>query len=128
MDTIRATKTDAVVYLSGPMTGLPEFNYPAFNALASTLRGSGFVVNNPAVMTQFEGNTFQADVTAIDLSYEFKGTAADAFGRPMTGSDGGDAGGLTPVPAMSWLRLRPMRHTIIAAPSQPVTPRRARCR
>lgn len=48
MDTIRAIKTDAVIYLSGPMTGLPEFNYPAFNAMAATLRGRGFVVNNPA--------------------------------------------------------------------------------
>ena len=48
MDTIRAIKTDAVIYLSGPMTGLPEFNYPAFNAMAATLRGRGFMVNNPA--------------------------------------------------------------------------------
>ena len=38
----------ARVYLSGPMTGLPEYNYPAFNALAATLRARDFVVNNPA--------------------------------------------------------------------------------
>ena len=48
MESIKAIKTDAVIYLSGPMTGLPEYNYPAFNALAATLRGRGFVVNNPA--------------------------------------------------------------------------------
>lgn len=48
MESIKAIKTDAVVYLSGPMTGLPEFNYPAFNTLAAQLRRHGFVVNNPA--------------------------------------------------------------------------------
>ncbi|MDZ5602549.1 DUF4406 domain-containing protein [Pseudomonas sp. RP23018S] len=36
------------VYISGPMTGLPEFNYPAFNAAASELRAAGAHVENPA--------------------------------------------------------------------------------
>ncbi|WP_165967505.1 OmpP1/FadL family transporter [Luteimonas aestuarii] len=76
----------------------------AFAGTAAKTGDSSVVANNPAVMTQFEGNTFQIDVTAIDLSYEFEGTATDAFGRPMTGSNGGDAGGLTPVPAMSYIR------------------------
>lgn len=76
----------------------------AFAGSAAKTGDASVVVNNPAVMTRFEGNTFQADVTAIDLSYEFKGTATDALGRPMTGSDGGDAGGVTPVPAMSYIR------------------------
>lgn len=62
---------------------------------------SSVVVNNPATMTQFEGTTVQADVTVIDLSYEFKGTGTDALGQPLTGGDGGDAGDVTPVPAMS---------------------------
>lgn len=35
-------------YLSGPMSGLPEMNYPAFNAEASRLRALGFHVENPA--------------------------------------------------------------------------------
>ena len=48
MDTIRAIKTDAVIYLSGPMTGLPDYNYPAFNAMAAQLRRHGFTVVNPA--------------------------------------------------------------------------------
>jgi hypothetical protein len=29
------------IYIAGPMTGLPEFNYPAFNAEAQRLRGLG---------------------------------------------------------------------------------------
>lgn len=36
------------VYLSGPMTGLPEYNYPAFHAAAAALRALGHTVYNPA--------------------------------------------------------------------------------
>lgn len=36
------------IYISGPMTGLPELNYPAFNAAAELLRADGFEVENPA--------------------------------------------------------------------------------
>lgn len=39
---------DVTVYLSGPMTGLPEYNIPAFNAEATRLRECGFKVLNPA--------------------------------------------------------------------------------
>ena len=51
-----------------------------------------------------EGKRLQADVTAIDLNYEFEGTATDAFGRPMSGGNGGNAGDVTPVPAISYVR------------------------
>ena len=36
------------VYIAGKMTGLPDFNYPAFNAEAARLRAMGFDVLNPA--------------------------------------------------------------------------------
>lgn len=39
------------LYLSGPMTGLPEFNYPFFRAVAKELRGMGYRVQNPAELS-----------------------------------------------------------------------------
>lgn len=38
------------VYIAGPMTGLPEWNYPAFNDAADRLRSSGHAISvtNPA--------------------------------------------------------------------------------
>lgn len=36
------------VYLAGPMTGLPDLNYPAFYAAAASLRQMGYQVESPA--------------------------------------------------------------------------------
>jgi hypothetical protein len=36
------------VYIAGPMTGIAEFNFPAFNAEAARLRAEGLTVLNPA--------------------------------------------------------------------------------
>lgn len=36
------------VYVSGPMTGLPDMNFPAFHAAAEVLRELGHEVVNPA--------------------------------------------------------------------------------
>lgn len=47
------------VYLSGPMTGYPVWNYPAFHRVAAQLRAQGYGVHNPA--EAFGGQT--------DLSY-----------------------------------------------------------
>lgn len=36
------------IYIAGPMSGYPEFNFPAFNAAAKKLRDEGWTVFNPA--------------------------------------------------------------------------------
>lgn len=40
------------VYIAGPMTGLPEFNYPAFRSTAAELRAAGFDVVSPVEVCQ----------------------------------------------------------------------------
>jgi hypothetical protein len=36
------------IYVAGPMQGIPEFNFPTFNAVAHCLRQDGHFVFNPA--------------------------------------------------------------------------------
>lgn len=45
-----------IIYLSGPMSGLPEFNRPAFNQAADQLRALGHQVLNPAEAAVPEGS------------------------------------------------------------------------
>lgn len=36
------------IYIAGPMSGIPEFNFPLFNSRAYRLRREGWTVFNPA--------------------------------------------------------------------------------
>lgn len=54
------------VYLSGPMTGIEDFNYPAFNAEAARLRGMGQHVENPAEAALMAGAEW-ADYMRYDI-------------------------------------------------------------
>lgn len=45
---IATAPKESRIYLSGPMTGLPDLNFPAFHAEAARLRGLGWEVVNPA--------------------------------------------------------------------------------
>jgi hypothetical protein len=55
------------VYLAGPMTGIADFNYPAFNTMAARLRAAGYEVENPADHGTVEGAVW-ADYMAYDLT------------------------------------------------------------
>lgn len=55
------------VYVAGPMTGIADFNYPAFNAMADQLRAAGYQVENPADHGIVPGAEW-ADYMAYDLT------------------------------------------------------------
>lgn len=48
------------IYLSGPMTGRPDFNRSAFNVAARELRSIGHTVINPAELNTADDGTWQA--------------------------------------------------------------------
>ena len=57
------------------------------------------VANAPAAMSDLKGTYFQADVTAINFSAQFTGSAHSALGSPIGGNNGGDAGTTMPIPS-----------------------------
>lgn len=54
------------LYISGPMTGIEDYNFPAFNAAADQLRAAGYDVANPADGGADESKTW-ADYLREDL-------------------------------------------------------------
>lgn len=47
------------VYISGPMSGVEDYNFPAFNSAAAQLRAAGYPVINPADFGVKEGQTWR---------------------------------------------------------------------
>ncbi len=47
------------IYIAGPMTGLPEFNFPEFVLVARILRSKGFEVFNPAEVEAINGYPYE---------------------------------------------------------------------
>ena len=48
------------LYVAGPMSGLPDHNYPAFHEAARKLRAAGYTVLNPAENGRPPGDPWQA--------------------------------------------------------------------
>lgn len=69
---------DKVVYIGGPMTSIPQFNFPAFDAAAADLRAMGFTVQSPAEMDDLA--TREAALASPD-------------GAPGSGSSNGETWG-----------------------------------
>lgn len=67
--TIVAEKPREVLYLSGPMTGIPDHNFPAFNRAAKELRKLGYKVVNPVEINPDQDMSWheclRADIKAL---------------------------------------------------------------
>lgn len=61
------------------------------------------VINNPAGMVDFDTYAVQLDATAINVNTQFRGSGTDAIGMPLSGSNGGNGGGVFGVPAISFI-------------------------
>lgn len=61
-------------YLAGPMTGYPQFNFPAFDAAAAALRAQGYDIVSPAELDAPELR--EACMASQDGSLQSDGTHA----------------------------------------------------
>jgi hypothetical protein len=59
-------KPPAIVYIAGPMSGLPDHNFPLFHAVAGKLRAAGYEVRNPAEHPAATAMTYR-EIIDIDI-------------------------------------------------------------
>lgn len=58
-----------LIYVSGPMTGYPKWNYPAFREAALCLRENGHIVLNPAETAGGSTHLTRSQFLYIDIGY-----------------------------------------------------------
>jgi hypothetical protein len=56
-------------YISGPMSGIPHLNFPAFDQAAKELRAFGHTVINPAEIDRLCFPTAKFDISPPDFDY-----------------------------------------------------------
>lgn len=80
-------------------TGSPDWSANAFAGMAAKAYDAGTAWTNPAGMTRLSGNEIDLGINAVWTSITFQGTDTIG-GAPVAGSQGGDAGGLSALPAL----------------------------
>lgn len=63
----RAFHADMRIYVAGPMTGIPDLNFPRFHAEARRLRAEGHEVINPAEINPDQGARWE-DCMRADIA------------------------------------------------------------
>jgi hypothetical protein len=72
------------VYIAGPMTGIPQFNFPEFFRVAELLRTLGFDVINPVELdTPEDVAAAMASVDGSPIHYESGKTWGDFLARDV---------------------------------------------
>jgi hypothetical protein len=68
------------LYIAGPMSGYPDFNFPAFHAAAKALRAEGYTVVSPAEIAPEHGRDWTyymrkdlAEMLKCDTIYLLRG-------------------------------------------------------
>jgi long-chain fatty acid transport protein len=72
----------------------------AFAGAAASIEDPSIIANNPAGMIGLSGNQLSGDFSIAIPSAVFSGMGFSAARQPITGGNGGDAGGAQPVPAV----------------------------
>lgn len=72
------------LYVAGPMTNIPQFNFPAFDAAAEALRAAGFEVVSPAELDDPDDRErAMASPDGAPLHYTYGKTHADFLARDL---------------------------------------------
>jgi hypothetical protein len=64
---IDRSKERKIIYIAGPMTGLPEHNFPAFHRAARDFRSAGYTVLNPAEVNTVGDGRSKREIVQRDL-------------------------------------------------------------